>query len=147
MLITNVMEVEHQLLSNQADFIEQHLPQVRDMSELRGLLGNFIAAFESHARLEETLLFRELETYLGASGTILSLRDNMGHEELISAMQHVLGLADLDEARLKLAKILNFARKHFTREEKELFPLAEKEMKFNHLASLGDKWMAKRRGE
>jgi hemerythrin-like domain-containing protein len=147
MLITNVMEVEHRLLNNQADFIEQRLPQVQDISELRGLLENFIAAFESHARLEETLLFRELENYLGAGGTILSLRDNMGHEEMSSAMQHVMAQEDLKEARLKLVKTLNFARKHFIREEQELFPLAEKEMKFSHLAALGDKWMARRRGE
>lgn len=144
MVITDILKIEHSMLNYQAQQIEANLPNVQDLSQLRGQLEIYKVALFSHARLEEELLFRPLETYLGSDGVVLSLRDNMGHYEMEQGVDAIQAFEDLEKVKALIPRLVVQVRKHFESEERNLFPLAEEEMKYRHLGKLGDKWLTLR---
>lgn len=144
MSIIEIMQVEHGFLCSQIEIIERMLPQTASQAEIRAQLLLFITALESHAMLEEKLLFRELETHLGADGTVISLRDNMGHHELLQALEYLYSQEDLEKSRQMLPSILFSIRKHFQAEEREMFRLAKSVIPDWQLQDLGKNWMAQR---
>ena len=72
MVITDILKIEHSMLNYQAEEIERYLPNVKELSELRGQLEIYKAALFSHAELEEELLFRQLEACMGPDGMVIS---------------------------------------------------------------------------
>ena len=144
MVITDILKIEHSMLNYQVEEIERYLPKVTELAELRGQLEIYKAALFSHANLEEELLFRQLETYIGTDGVVLSLRDNMGHYEMEKGVDAILAYDDLEQVKSLVPRLVVKVRKHFEAEETVLFPLAEEEMKYRHLGELGDQWLAQR---
>ena len=62
------------------------------------------------------------------------------HEEIDRLLEDVTDTDDLDRARRRLLTAVLLAREHFDKEERLVFPLAEKHLTDKTLAELGLKW-------
>jgi len=101
------------------------------------------AALESHAGLEDRLLFVALEPGLGTQGGPLAVM-RMEHELIGTAIHRLAVATDAAEARRLLGEITATARSHFAKEENVLFPMAERFLGADRLDELGAEWAAAR---
>jgi len=67
------------------------------------------------------------------------------HEETDAGLRRVAGSRRLKEARRLLLAAVVFSRQHFDREERVIFPMAEKLLKSHTLTALGESWAEKRK--
>ena len=67
------------------------------------------------------------------------------HEEIDAGLRRVAGSRSLKEARRLLLATVVFSRQHFDREERVIFPMAEKLLKSHTLTALGESWAKKRK--
>jgi len=63
-----------------------------------------------------------------------------------ASLVRVRAARQLAEARRLLQRAVAYSRKHFDREERIVFPLAEKVMKPATLSTLGRAWLKQREG-
>ena len=142
MKITEILMAEHAVFHNLIDYIEGVTPKLMTLAEVKcmALLVEKVTA--PHSKTEDDLFIGPLEHCFEQIGQ----RDAFHHEhEMIEQM-----LAKVAKAReLKAAKKLLLAamaasRKHFDKEERIVFPLAERVLKAKTLSSLGDEWMKRR---
>ena len=133
---------EHAVFHNLFDYIEAATPKLKTLAEVRSmaLLVDRITA--PHSQTEDELFIEPLEHCFEQIGQ----RDTFHHEhEMIDEM-----LVKVTQARnLKTAKKLLLAamaasRKHFDKEERLVFPMAERVLKAKTLNDLGDAWMKRR---
>jgi hemerythrin-like domain-containing protein len=142
MKITDVLRAEHAVFHNLFDHIEAAAPRVRTLAELKGLATLVEKLHGPHSKTEDDLFIEPLEPYF----------DQMGQKENFHAEhEHIEGaLASVQKARtLKVAKkiLLNAiaaSRKHFDKEERIVFPLAERILKAKSLSELGEEWLRRR---
>jgi len=83
-----------------------------------------VAALESHADIEDKILFAALENHLPAnSGPLAVMR--WEHDEIRSTLNRILGQSDADQIRRDILHFLEIVHAHFAKEEQVLFPLVE----------------------
>jgi hemerythrin-like domain-containing protein len=66
------------------------------------------------------------------------------HEEMDGTLQKVQQAPRLEGAREQLLRAVVHSRKHFDREERIVFPMAESALKAETLESLGQAWVNQR---
>jgi hemerythrin-like domain-containing protein len=145
MKITEALLAEHVVFHNIFDHIERVVPKLKTLGEVVGwaeLMENLLLA---HGKAEEDLVFAPLNHYLEQIGQ----RDSFEHEhrEIDNSLLRVKTAKRLPEARQLLLRAVTASRKHFDREERIVFPLAEKVMKKETLVELGKVWMKQRDAE
>ncbi len=96
------------------------------------------SALESHAVLEEDLLFKELEPHLGLGSGPLGVM--LADHEQIEAILARLALASAEEVEPLVTRLIAMTREHFDKEESVLFGLAEKHLATELLEKLGTLW-------
>jgi iron-sulfur cluster repair protein YtfE (RIC family) len=101
------------------------------------------AALETHARLEDELLFSALDPHMGQMGPLTVMR--MEHDEIENILARVQEVPDLVEAQRLVLNVIQVARDHFAKEERILFPAADHMLGVESLAQLGKHWAAQRR--
>ena len=99
----------------------------------------------AHGKTEEDLVFAPLNHYLEQIGQSDSFEHE--HREIDNSLLQVKAAKRLPEARHLLLRAVTASRKHFDREERIVFPLAEKVMKDKTLVELGKVWMKQRDAE
>ena len=79
----------------------------------------------------------------------MARRDSFEHEhqEIDNSLLRVKAAKRLPEARRLMLLAVTASRKHFDREERIVFPLAEQVMKDETLTELGKVWMKQRNAE
>lgn len=133
---------EHGALSAQFDYLEAAAPQL-PLSALKAQADLLAAALQSHARLEDELLFTALEPALGAgSPALLGMR--LMHEEIDRGLEACRAAVDETEAQGDLLGVLGLARQHFLGEEQTLFPIARERISRETREALGAEWAARR---
>jgi hemerythrin-like domain-containing protein len=145
MKITEALLAEHVVFHNIFDHIERVVPKLKTLGEVVGwaeLMENLLLA---HGKAEEDLVFAPLNHYLEQIGQ----RDSFEHEhrEIDNSLLRVKSAKRLPEARQLLLRAVTASRKHFDREERIVFPLAERVMKKETLTELGKVWMKQRDAE
>ncbi len=96
------------------------------------------SALESHAALEEDLLFKELEPHLGLGSGPLGVM--LADHEQIEVILARLALASAEEIEPLATQLIAMTREHFDKEERVLFGLAEEHLSAELLEKLGTQW-------
>lgn len=141
--VTDGLTGEHALFYALFDRLEAVLPDVETTDEVHRHARVLRAALESHAEVEETCLLEDLTQAIPKAGPVDEMHSD--HETIQNALRDALAADGLDEARRELLYTVDLARDHFEKEERMLFPKAEKALDDETLVELGRRW-AKRRG-
>lgn len=142
MKITEALLAEHVVFHSVFDHIERTAPHLETLAEIK-VLGSVLASLlEHHGDAEDKLLMEPLEHHLDHLGQ----RDSFHHEhEVIDGfLIQLQNMPDLASARSLLIKTVQFSRHHFDKEERLIFPMAERNLSPKTLQELGQQWEAQR---
>jgi hemerythrin-like domain-containing protein len=142
MKITDVLLAEHAVFHNFFDHIEKVAPRLRTTSELKLLGATLEAIMQSHTRTEDDLLIEPLEYSLEQLGQSETFHDE--HDEIEAKLAAVKNARQFKQARSLLLQAVQRAREHFDKEERIVFPLAERLLKAKTLSEMGDEWLSRR---
>jgi len=142
MRITDILRAEHTVFHHLFDHVEAMAPRLKTLGEIRSLAVLVDKVMAPHSKTEDELFIEPLEHCFEQIGQ----RETFHHEhELIEETLVKVGKArDLKTARKLLIGVITAARKHFDKEERIVFPLAERVLKANTLTALGNEWRRRR---
>ena len=143
MLITDALLGEHGVFHLMLGNIEQSLPAFDSLTNLQNRIAAFAFALESHAGLEDELLFTALEPHLGVQGGPLAIM-RMEHAQITELLGQIESTVSLEEGRARVALMIQVTRGHFQKEEQILFRMARQFLGEDELSTLGAKWAQKR---
>ena len=142
MRITDALLGEHGVFYAQFGALERETPRATTLEQVRAQAALLQAALESHARIENDLLFAALEPSLGGQGPLAVMRHE--HDQIeggLAAVQTAGGLAPAQEL---LLHVVATARSHFAKEEQILFPMARQALTEAEQARLAEAWAERR---
>jgi hemerythrin-like domain-containing protein len=143
MLITHALLGEHGVFHFLLAHIEQSLPALDSTSALQHRIAAFASALESHAAIEDDLLFNALEPHLGAqTGPLAVMR--MEHDQIRDLLGRIESASGLEQGRALAAQMIQVTRGHFQKEEQVLFRIARQFLGDDELAALGAQWAERR---
>ena len=142
MKITKILVAEHVVFHNLFDHIEQTVPRLKTLAEVKLLSATLEVLMRAHARTEDDLLIEPLEHCLAQIGQSETFHEE--HDEIDARLGEVQKARGAKQARELLLRAVLRSREHFDKEERIVFPLAERVMKARTLYSLGDEWLKRR---
>lgn len=149
MKITDALVQDHAEITQQLDQLEAiMLNEAKTLKEVKEPGSELAAILDEHAAFEEDLLFDALEAKMGDDEGVRKVRED--HARIEAVMQDALATLDdiqsMGHARKNLLQVIKIAKAHFSREEKETFPLAEGILGEQILLELGNKMQEQRGG-
>lgn len=123
MNLTDALLGEHAVFYAQFDEIERSLLE-DDLASLKRRGSLLAAALESHAHLENDLLFEPLRARAGDEGIFVAMLEE--HEAIEAALHELAATRDLERARDLALEVVHLARQHFAKEENVAFPMADR---------------------
>ena len=144
MKLTDALLGEHGAFYTLFDQIEEIASMEGTMSQILGATTVLGAMVDSHATLEEKILFSALEPHLGKDEELLAELGNE-HREMALLLTRIEDAADVDQAVHLVEDALSSARSHFLKEERLLFPMARSLLDEETLTRLGKQWAEARR--
>lgn len=142
MKITGILQAEHAVFHNLFDHIERVAPSIRTIAEVKSLARLTEALLAAHSQTEDELFIEPLEHCFEQVGQRETFHDE--HEDIERALQAVQKSRDAKTARKQLLAVVLAARKHFDKEERIVFPMAERVLKGKTLTDLGEQWFKRR---
>lgn len=143
MKITEALLAEHVVFHNLFDYVQRATPRLRTLAEIRALAGLLDAMLTAHGQIEDKLVMEPLDSCLDHLGQNEAIHAE--HEHIEAVLGQVRTCRDLKQAKKLLITSVVVSRQHFDREERVIFPLAEKWLKTKTLQTLGTEWIAKRK--
>lgn len=144
MKITDVLRAEHAVFHNLFDYIEASVPHLKTVAEVKALAALVDKVHEPHAKTEDDLFMEPLEHCFDQIGQKETFHDE--HEMIDEALARVQRARTVKEARGILLRAMAMCRDHFDKEERIVFPLAERVLKAKTLNELGEAWLRRREG-
>ena len=142
MTITEALLAEHAVFHNLFDYAERTVPELKSVGEVRTLAHLMESLLTAHSRTEDELLVQPLEHCLEQIGQCETFHQE--HEEIDHNLKRAQMAKNLNQARLCLLAAVASSRKHFDKEERIVFPLAEKHLKARTLTDLWKIWKEQR---
>jgi len=142
MKITEALLAEHVVFHNLFDYIERTAPELKTLAEARSLACLVKSLLKTHSDVEEELLVEPLDHCLEQIGHCETFHQE--HEEIDEEQKHTQTARNLMQARPLLLPAAVSSRKHFDKEERIVFPLAEKLLKSRTLTDLWSAWIEQR---
>jgi hemerythrin-like domain-containing protein len=142
MKITEALLAEHVVFHNIFDHIERAVPRLKTLAEVKSLAVLLEATLSAHSRTEDILLIEPLDHCLEQMGQAESFHEE--HREIDASLAKIKSLRRLATAKQLLLSAVAYSRNHFDKEERILFPLAEKVLKAKTLTTLASDWMKER---
>jgi hemerythrin-like domain-containing protein len=142
MKITDVLRAEHAVFHNLFDHIEASVPKLKTLGEVKALAGVVDKVHAPHSKLEDDLFIEPLEPYFDQMGQRETFHAE--HEQIEAALARVQNARTLKDAKKILLNAIAATRKHFDKEERLVFPLAERILKAKTLGLLGEQWLSSR---
>jgi hemerythrin-like domain-containing protein len=143
MKITQALLAEHVVFHNLFDHIERSAPKLESLPEVRALAALLESMLKVHSVIEDKLLVEPLEPSLSQIGQDKHFHDE--HEEIDADLTRVQATRNLKEGKRLLLRAVVASRRHFDKEERIVFPLAEKVLSPRTLLELGKRWEAQRK--
>ena len=142
MKITEALLAEHLVFHNLFDHIEKVAPKLKTLAEIKALAALAETMLAGHSKTEDELFMGPLEPAFEQIGQ----RETFHHEhELIDQNLVLVQKArQLKEGRHLLLTTVLLCRSHFDKEERIVFPMAERILKSKTLLDLGQSWMNQR---
>jgi len=142
MKITDVLRAEHAVFHNLFDHIEVTVPKLKALGEVKALAALVEKVHQPHSQAEDDLFMEPLEPYFDQMGQQKTFHDE--HEHLEAMLNSVQTARTLKVAKKSLLNAIAASRKHFDKEERVVFPLAERILKAKTLSELGTQWLNRR---
>ncbi len=142
MKITEALFAEHVVFHNLFDHIEATVPNLKILAEVKIMASIMEAMLKGHSDTEDSLFIGPLEHCFEQIGQRDGFMDE--HREIDGSLREVHEATRIEQARRKLLQAVRYSRVHFDKEERVVFPMAERLLKEETLESLGQAWMNQR---
>ncbi len=142
MKITDVLRAEHAVFHNLFDHIEAVVPRLKTLAEIKALAAAVEKVHEPHAKTEDDLFMEPLEHCFDQIGQQETFHDE--HKMIEAELAKVRKARDVKSAKKILLGAIAASRTHFDKEERIVFPLAERVLKAKTLSELGEAWLRRR---
>lgn len=142
MKITDALLAEHVVFHALFDHIERSAVRLKTLGEVRALADLLEAMLVQHSKAEDELLMNYLDDSIEQMGHHETFHEE--HELIERHLGAVRSAKGLKSARKLLVDAVVGARKHFDKEERLVFPLAEKVISYHNIMKLGQQWLDKR---
>ena len=142
MKITEALFAEHLVFHSMFDHIEAAAPSLKTLAEVKALATLMEQLLRTHSDTEDDLFIGPLEhcfEQIGQNETF-----HAEHEQIEAALARVHKAKTVKDAKKILLAAIAASRKHFDKEERIVFPMAERVMKAKTLTELGVQWLLKR---
>ena len=133
---------EHAVFHNLFDHIEAAVPRLGTLGEVKLLATLVDKVTAPHSKTEDDLFIEPLEHCFDQIGQNETFHAE--HRQIEEMLAGVLKARTLKEAKKILLKAIAASRKHFDKEERIVFPMAERVLKTKTLSDLGTEWLRKR---
>ena len=142
MKITDILRAEHSVFHNLFDHVEATAPRLGTLAEVKSLAKLVSKVMAPHSKTEDELFIEPLEHCFEQIGQ----RETFHHEHVVieQTIEKIRKARDLKSARKLLLMAATASRKHFDKEERIVFPLAERVLKAKTLTDLGAEWLKRR---
>ena len=138
MKITDALIAEHVVFHTLFDEAENLLSQSSSLPEVRATCALVGRLLERHSIAEHDLLLPSIDPYLEQIGQMKNFHKE--DDVIVALLQKAATSESCDEASKTLRKAIQFSREHFDKEERIIFPLADKNLKLESLEQLGEEW-------
>jgi hemerythrin-like domain-containing protein len=142
MKITEALFAEHLVFHSMFDHIEATAPGLKTLAEVKSLATLMEELLRAHSDTEDELFIGPLEHCFEQIGQRDAFLEE--HREIDESLRSIRGTRQLKRARQLLLSAVTYSRKHFDKEERIVFPMAERVLKSKTLTALGQKWMEQR---
>ncbi len=142
MKITDALFAEHLVFHNMFDHIEATTPKLKTLAEVKSLAALMESLLKAHSDTEDELFIGPLEHCFEQLGQRDAFLEE--HQEIDASLRNLQQAKQLNKARQLLLAAVTYSRKHFDKEERIVFPLAERVLKNETLTALGQTWMEQR---
>jgi hemerythrin-like domain-containing protein len=142
MKITEALFAEHLVFHNMFDHIEAAAPKLKTLAEVKSLAALMESLLKSHSDTEDEMFIGPLEHCFEQLGQRDAFLEE--HQEIDISLKNVQLARDLKKARQLLLSAVAYSRRHFDKEERIVFPLAERVLKNKTLTALGQTWIEQR---
>ncbi len=142
MKITEALFAEHLVFHNMFDHIEAAIPNLKTLAEVKSLAALMESLLKAHSDTEDELFIGPLEHCFEQIGQRDAFLEE--HQEIDDSLKNLQQARHLQEGRQLLLAAVTYSRKHFDKEERIVFPLAERVLKHETLTALGQTWMEQR---
>jgi hemerythrin-like domain-containing protein len=142
MKITEILMAEHAVFHNLFDHIEAAVPRLKTLGEVKLLATLVDKVMAPHSKTEDGLFIKPLEhcfEQIGQNETF-----HAEHRQIEEALARVHKAGTIGDAKKGLLGAIAASREHFDKEERIVFPLAERVLKAKTLSDLGREWLQKR---
>ena len=142
MKITEALFAEHLVFHSMFDHIEAAAPKLKTLAEVKALATLMEQLLRTHSDTEDELFIGPLEHCFEQIGQRDALLEE--HREIDDNLRNVQAAWQLKKARQLLLSAVSYSRKHFDKEERIVFPMAERVLNAKTLTALGQQWMEQR---
>lgn len=142
MKITEALFAEHLVFHNMFDHIEGTAPKLKTLAEVKSLAALMESLLKAHSDTEDELFIGPLEHCFEQLGQRDAFLEE--HQEIDASLKNLQQARQLKKARHLLLSAVSYSRKHFDKEERIVFPLAERVLNSKTLKALGQTWMEQR---
>jgi hemerythrin-like domain-containing protein len=144
MKITDILRAEHTVFHHLFNQIEQTAPQLKTLAEVKSVARLIDKVMAPHSHTEDELFIDPLEHCFDQIGHKETFHHE--HERIEMMFAGIQAAGSIKVARKLLLDVVAASRKHFEKEERIVFPMAERILKAKTLADLGHEWMKRREG-
>lgn len=144
MKITDILRAEHTVFHHLFDHVEETASKLKTLAEVKSLALVVERVMAPHSQTEDELFIAPLEHCFDQIGQKATFHDE--HELIEATFAQIRKTVSLAEARRLLLVGIAASRKHFNKEERVVFPMAERILKAKTLSDLGHEWMKRREG-
>lgn len=142
MKITDILRAEHTVFHHLFDHIEAMAPRLKTLGEVKSLATLVDRVMAPHSQTEDDLFIEPLEHCFEQIGHRETFHKE--HEMIEATLVKVSRARTLKDGKKLLLGVIAASRKHFEKEERIVFPLAERILKAKTLTDLGSEWMKRR---
>ena len=142
MKITDILRAEHSVFHNLFDHIEATAPQLKSLAEVKAVAVLIDKVMAPHSHTEDELFIGPLEHCFEQLGQRDAFLEE--HREIDDSLRSIQETRQLKKARQLLLSAVSYSRKHFDKEERIVFPMAERVLNAKTLKALGQQWMEQR---
>jgi hemerythrin-like domain-containing protein len=124
------------------DHIEMTAPRLKTLAEVKSVAMLVDKVMAPHSQTEDKLFIEPLEHCFEQIGHRETFHQE--HELIEQTLLKVRRARTLKDGKQLLLGVIAASRKHFEKEERIVFPLAERVLKAKTLTDLGAEWMRQR---
>ena len=142
MKITDALFAEHVVFHNMFDHIEAEAPKLKTLAQIKCMAAMVESLLQAHSDTEDELFIGPLEHCFEQIGHCETFHQE--HEQIERNLKLIQTSKQLKQARALLLGVVIASRKHFDKEERIVFPMAEVVLNSKTLLALAQTWRKQR---